>query len=64
MNGSQYAVSLSVFFVTYCLFEIPSNLCLQRFRPSYWICFITFAWLLLIASSSLLRPSVVGPEQG
>ncbi|KAM0787530.1 hypothetical protein ACM66B_003601 [Microbotryomycetes sp. NB124-2] len=44
MDASDYAVALSVFFITYCLFEVPSNLMLQRFRPTLWIVAITMAW--------------------
>ncbi|KAK4056023.1 hypothetical protein OIO90_003018 [Microbotryomycetes sp. JL221] len=44
MGASEYAVCLSVFFITYCLFEVPSNLMLQKFRPTLWIVAITFAW--------------------
>ena len=35
---------LTVFFFTYCAFEVPSNLCLKRFRPSIWLPSIMVAW--------------------
>ncbi|KAL4931029.1 major facilitator superfamily domain-containing protein [Aspergillus undulatus] len=47
LNGQQYNVVLSIFFVTYIVFEIPSNYILERFfqnRPSLWIAIITFLW--------------------
>jgi len=28
---------MSVFFVSYVAFEVPSNLVLKKFRPSRWI---------------------------
>ncbi|ORY88026.1 MFS general substrate transporter [Leucosporidium creatinivorum] len=55
MSGSQYAVALSVFFVTYCLFEIPSNLCLSRFRPSLWITLLTFSWGLVMTLMGVVQ---------
>ena len=34
--GNQYNIVLVIFFVPYCLFEIPANLLLKYFRPSIW----------------------------
>ncbi|CAF3032198.1 unnamed protein product [Rotaria sp. Silwood2] len=44
LSSIQYNNCLSVFFITYILFEIPSNLALKKFRPSRWIPFIMVAW--------------------
>ena len=33
-----------IFYVSYTLFETPSNYMLKRFRPSRWIAFLMFAW--------------------
>ncbi|KFA61686.1 hypothetical protein S40285_03502 [Stachybotrys chlorohalonatus IBT 40285] len=35
--GNQYNVALVIFFVPYCLFEIPSNVLLKRFKPHIWL---------------------------
>lgn len=37
-------IESAVFFFTYCLFEVPSNLLLKRFRPSIWLPSIMVAW--------------------
>ena len=33
-----------VFFLTYCLLEIPANIMLKILRPSRWLAFLVFAW--------------------
>ncbi|KAI1961918.1 hypothetical protein LOZ58_002995 [Ophidiomyces ophidiicola] len=37
MHGSQYNVALTLFFIPYALFEVPSNIVLKMLRPSVWI---------------------------
>ncbi|RYP61424.1 hypothetical protein DL769_007709 [Monosporascus sp. CRB-8-3] len=44
LTGNQYQVAVSILFVTYILFEIPSNLVLKPFTPQRWIAFIAFGW--------------------
>ncbi|KAJ9606410.1 hypothetical protein H2200_009371 [Cladophialophora chaetospira] len=44
LSGPQYNLCATVFFFTYCAFEIPSNLLLKRFRPSIWLPSIMVAW--------------------
>ncbi|KAL8904528.1 MAG: hypothetical protein Q9171_007016 [Xanthocarpia ochracea] len=44
MTGPQYNWCLTVFFFTYCAFEVPSNLLLKRLRPSIWLPSIMVAW--------------------
>lgn len=34
LSGAEYNLCLTVFFFTYCFFEIPSNLLLKKLRPS------------------------------
>ena len=34
--GNQTNIALTVFFVPYILFEIPSNILLKKFRPHVW----------------------------
>ena len=40
----MYNTALTVFFVPYALFEIPSNVVLKILRPSVWISILLFAW--------------------
>lgn len=34
--GQQRNIALTIFFVPYVLFEIPSNILLKRFSPHVW----------------------------
>lgn len=34
--GNQANVALTMFFIPYVLFEIPSNILLKRFKPHKW----------------------------
>lgn len=44
MDSSQYSISLIVFFVTYVVFEVPSNLILSKSKPSIFLPTIMFLW--------------------
>lgn len=35
--GNRYNVAVVIFFVPYCLFEIPSNILLKKFKPHVWL---------------------------
>lgn len=37
LTGTQYNVALVIFFILYCLLEIPSNILLKKFRPALWL---------------------------
>ncbi|KAK6069557.1 major facilitator superfamily transporter [Seiridium cupressi] len=53
--GNQYQIAVSILFVTYLLFEVPSNLVLKRFTPSRWIAFITVAWGIVATLTGLVN---------
>lgn len=36
LKGNQANVALTIFFVPYVLFEIPSNVLMKRFKPHVW----------------------------
>ena len=36
LSGTNYNTALTVFFVPYVLFEIPSNILLRRLGPRIW----------------------------
>ncbi|KAH9968843.1 major facilitator superfamily domain-containing protein [Russula dissimulans] len=44
ITDKQYRLALTVFFLPYALFEVPSNLVLKYLRPTRWLPFIVFAW--------------------
>ncbi|TPX46534.1 hypothetical protein SeMB42_g03648 [Synchytrium endobioticum] len=45
LTGLQFNSAVAVFFITYCLFEIPSNLMLKRATPSVWFARIILGML-------------------
>ncbi|EZF73809.1 hypothetical protein H105_04334 [Trichophyton soudanense CBS 452.61] len=46
-SGTQYNTALTIFFIPYVLFEIPSNLLLKKFKPHVWLSFCMFAFGLV-----------------
>ncbi|KAK6853681.1 hypothetical protein PG995_010493 [Apiospora arundinis] len=47
MTDHQYDQGLAVYYATYILSEIPSNLIMKRVSPQKWLPFLTFAWGLV-----------------
>lgn len=45
---------MTVFFFTYCVFELPSNLLLKKLRPSRWLPLIMVAWGIVMVSARIL----------
>ncbi|KAM0747407.1 MFS general substrate transporter [Meredithblackwellia eburnea MCA 4105] len=43
-KGNKYNIALTMYFVSYCLFEVPSNIMLKKLRPSIWLASITVLW--------------------
>ncbi|KAF3403019.1 hypothetical protein DPV78_003840 [Talaromyces pinophilus] len=44
MTGKQYLVTLSVFFIGYSAFEIPSNIALKLTSPRIWLPTLMLVW--------------------
>lgn len=44
ITGTQYNIALSVFFISYSIFEPLSNILLKRMRPSIYIPIIVILW--------------------
>ena len=44
LSHTQYGVGAGLFFLGYCLFEIPSNLILDRVGARLWIARIMIVW--------------------
>ena len=44
LHGLQYNVVVTMFFVSYGFFEVPSNIILKLMRPSVWIAILMFCW--------------------
>jgi ACS family tartrate transporter-like MFS transporter len=50
-----YAFGVSIFFLGYCLFELPSNLIQQRVGPRRWIARIMISWGIISACFIFIR---------
>ncbi|KAJ6619898.1 MFS general substrate transporter [Mycena sp. CBHHK59/15] len=48
ISDNQYLVSLTVFFISYAIFEVPSNIFLKRLRPSVWFAVLMVMWGLMM----------------
>src|ERR1700730_15237876 len=47
LTATQYGRGAGIFFLAYCLFEMPRNLALYRFGARLWIARIMISWALL-----------------
>ncbi|KAK4704655.1 MFS transporter, ACS family, pantothenate transporter, partial [Phenoliferia sp. Uapishka_3] len=54
LTDSQYLITLTVFFISYSVFEVPSNILLKRLRPSIWLPFIMVAWGVCMLSNGFV----------
>ena len=54
-SASVYGFGAGVFFVGYCLFEIPSNLILARVGARRWISRIMVSWGIIACAMMLMR---------
>ncbi|KAF2084259.1 putative MFS transporter [Saccharata proteae CBS 121410] len=55
MTGGQYNASLSIFFVSYSLFEPLTNVLLKRLRPSVFIPIIMILWGICMTCMGLVH---------
>ncbi|OAA77952.1 Major facilitator superfamily domain, general substrate transporter [Akanthomyces lecanii RCEF 1005] len=54
LSSTQFQIAVSIFFVPYLLFEVPSNLVLKLFTPRRWIAALAFCWGLVATLSGLV----------
>lgn len=47
LKGNQYSVILAVFNVTFCLFDLPSNLLLERYSGKFMLPVMMLGWYVL-----------------
>ncbi|KAJ7186806.1 MFS general substrate transporter [Mycena filopes] len=53
--GLQYNVCAAVFFVSYCFFEVPSNMVLKKVKPNLWLSFIMLIWGLIMLCMAFVK---------
>ncbi|VUC29948.1 unnamed protein product [Clonostachys rosea] len=44
MSDTNYSMLITIFFIAYCSWEVPSNLILARVRPSYYVPGLMIVW--------------------
>ena len=54
-SGTVYGLGVGVFFLGYCLFEVPSNLALARVGARRWIARIMISWGALASAMMFVR---------
>lgn len=54
LTGNRFNIALSLFFVTYIVFEIPANMMCKRFGPRVWLSFITFGFGITTMSTAFV----------
>lgn len=55
LQGNDYAVALSVFFVSYVAFEVPSNWLLKAMKPHRYIPVIMVAWGVVMTLMGIVQ---------
>ncbi|KAK0438096.1 MFS general substrate transporter [Armillaria borealis] len=55
ITDSQYLLALTVFFFSYALFEVPSNVFLKRLRPSLWLSSLMLLWGIMMTVQGLVH---------
>ncbi|KAJ6151243.1 hypothetical protein N7470_007837 [Penicillium chermesinum] len=53
--GTQYQVAVSILFVTYCFFEVPSNLVIKKLKPSRYIAAIAVIWGIIATLTGIVQ---------
>ncbi|RAL11045.1 putative MFS transporter [Aspergillus homomorphus CBS 101889] len=53
--NNQYQVAVSILFVTYCLFEVPSNLMIKKLKPSRYIASISIIWGIIATLTGITQ---------
>ncbi|KAF8141496.1 MFS general substrate transporter [Boletus edulis] len=54
LTDTQYLLCLTLFFFSYALFEVPSNIVLKRLRPSVWLSLLMLLWGISMTMQGLV----------
>ncbi|EJT99766.1 MFS general substrate transporter [Dacryopinax primogenitus] len=55
ITDHQYLIALTIFFISYAVFEAPSNVFLKRLRPSIWLSFTMLMWGIMMTVQGLVH---------
>jgi len=56
LSEAAYGFGAGLFFISYFLLEVPSNLALDRFGARLWIARIMFSWAVISALFAFIAP--------
>ncbi|KAF8902337.1 MFS general substrate transporter [Gymnopilus junonius] len=55
ITDNQYLLALTIFFFSYAIFEVPSNVFLKRLRPSIWLSFLMLFWGIMMTLQGVVH---------
>ncbi|KAM5536649.1 hypothetical protein V8D89_009744 [Ganoderma adspersum] len=55
ISDKEYLIALTIFFFSYAIFEVPSNVFLKRLRPSIWLSLLMFLWGIMMTVQGLIH---------
>ncbi|KAI0687390.1 MFS general substrate transporter [Cytidiella melzeri] len=55
ISDTQYNIALTIFFFSYAIFEVPSNVFLKRLRPSVWLSLLMLLWGVMMTVQGLVH---------
>ncbi|KAF8497681.1 MFS general substrate transporter [Gautieria morchelliformis] len=55
INDNQYNIALTIFFFSYAIFEVPSNILLKRLKPSIWLSALMLLWGIVMTVQGLVH---------
>ena len=55
LTATMYGIGVSVFYITYLVFEVPSNLIMTRVGPRIWIARIMISWGIISSLMCLVH---------
>src|SRR4051812_9961642 len=58
ISATAYGLGSGIFFLTYFVFEVPSNLLLERFGARKWIARIMLSWGLLSGATAFITGEI------
>ncbi|KAF2773993.1 MFS general substrate transporter [Teratosphaeria nubilosa] len=53
MTGTQCNIAVSLFFISYGFFEVPSNIIIKMVQPHRWLSFLILAWGIIMTLMGL-----------
>lgn len=55
LTGSDFQLAVSLLFVTYCLFEAPSNMIIKKLQPARYLAGLTICWGFIATFSAFVQ---------